>query len=161
MDCGHTFHKQCIAPWIKQGKPCPLCRARGGLVKATPQRIVKGREELHDQTKLEQSKKMIQSITDNLRSRTERYEPRILFGQPAAAPESVALEAVAEPVAPVAASAELTPEQLRDARVAYFSKQQPPSENSGGGSKRNKYSRKKHSSKKSKIRRRYSKKYKY
>ena len=93
---------------------------------------------------------------NNINSNSRRYEPRFLFGQPAAAPESVA---------PVAASAELTQEELRAARLADIARrrkeqqqqQQSPSENGGGGIK-NKYSRKKYNSKKSKIRRHYSKK---
>ena len=158
LECGHKFHKDCIEPWIKQRKPCPICRGQVSMVEATPQRIVKGREELYDETKL----KRIQSIADEIKSRTQRYEPRVLFGEAAAASSaSSASETVpvAQPVAPqaVAASAELTPNRLRAARLAYFSKQQqPPSENSGGG--KNKYSRKKYSSKKSKNRHRYSKK---
>jgi hypothetical protein len=158
LKCGHKFHKDCIEPWIKQEKPCPICRRQVSMVEATPQRIVKGREELYDETKL----KRIQSIADEIKSRTQRYEPRVLFGEAAAASSaSSASETVpvAQPVAPqaVAASAELTPNRLRAARVAYFSKQQQPqSENSGGG--KNKYSRKKYSSKKSKNRHRYSKK---
>jgi len=164
LECGHKFHKDCIEPWIKQRKPCPICRGQSGIAKATPQRIIKGR----DEQKLEKSKIKIQSIADELKSRTNRYQPRVLFGQPAAASSaSSASEAVpvAQPVAPqaVAAFAELTPNRLRAARLAYFSKQpqpQPPSENRGG-SKQNKYSRKKYSSKKPKICHRYSKKYKY
>lgn len=147
LECGHKFHKDCIEPWIKQRKPCPICRGQGGIAKATPQRIVKGR----DEQELEESKIKIQSIADELKSRTNRYQPRVLFGQSAAAPESVASEAV--PPGP----AELTQEELRAARVAYFSKQQQsPSETSGGGKRKNKYSRKKYSSKKSKIRNYYS-----
>jgi hypothetical protein len=23
--CGHSFHKECITPWIKQNKHCPIC----------------------------------------------------------------------------------------------------------------------------------------
>ena len=164
LECGHKFHKDCIEPWIKQRKPCPICRGQGGIAKATPQRIVKGREELRDDEELKRAKINIQSIADELKSRTNRYQPRVLFGQPAATSSvSSAFEAVpvAQPVAPqsVAASAELTPNRLRAARVAYFSKQQqqqpqPPSE---GG--KTKYSRKKYSSKKPKNRQRYSKKY--
>lgn len=26
LHCGHTFHTQCILPWISQSKCCPLCR---------------------------------------------------------------------------------------------------------------------------------------
>ena len=152
LECGHKFHKDCIEPWIRQRKPCPLCRGSGGLVEATPQRIVKGREELYDETKLKQSEEIKRSIAHDVKRRTQRYEPRrVLFGE-------------AEPPGP----AELTLEQLRAARLADIERrrkeqqqqQQPPSENSGGGIK-NKYSRKKYNSKKSKIRRRYSKKYKY
>ena len=158
LECGHKFHKDCIEPWIKQRKPCPLCRAQGGIAQATPQRIVKGR----DEQELERSKTNIQSIADKLRIRTKRYEPRVLFGQPAAASSAssaVEVVPVAEPVAPVAA--ELTPNRLRAARLAYFSKQQqqqPPPQSEGG---KNNYSRKKYSSNKSKNRHRYSKKYKY
>ncbi len=165
LECGHKFHKDCIEPWIRQRKPCPLCRAQGGLVEATPQRIVKGREELYDETKL----KRIQSIADEIKTRTERYEPRrVLFGEASAASAASAASEtipVAQPVAPE----ELTLEQLRTARLADIERrrkeqqqqqQQPPSESSGGGIK-NKYSRKKYNSKKSKIRRQYSKKYKY
>jgi WD40 repeat protein len=159
LECGHKFHKDCIEPWIKQRKPCPLCRAQGGIAQATPQRIVKGR----DEQELERAKTNIQSIADKLRIRTKRYEPRVLFGQPAAASSAssaVEVVPVAEPVAPVAA--ELTPNRLRAARLAYFSKQQqqqqPPPQSEGG---KNKYSRKKYTSNKSKNRHRYSKKYKY
>ena len=155
LECGHKFHKDCIEPWIKQRKPCPLCRAQGGIAQATPQRIVKGR----DEQELERAKTNIQSIADKLRIRTKRYEPRVLFGQPAAASSAVEVVPVAEPVAPVAA--ELTPNRLRAARLAYFSKQQqqqPPPQSEGG---KNNYSRKKYSSNKSKNRHRYSKKYKY
>jgi hypothetical protein len=163
LECGHKFHKDCIEPWIKQRKPCPICRGQGDIAKATPQRIVKVR----DEQELEKSKIKIQSIADELKSRTERYQPRVLFDEAAAASSASSASSasetvpVAQPVAPqaVAASAELTPNRLRAARLAYFSKQQqPPSENSGGG--KNKYSRKKYSSNKSKIRHQYSKEYK-
>ena len=23
--CGHMFHKECITPWIKNNKKCPIC----------------------------------------------------------------------------------------------------------------------------------------
>ena len=23
--CGHTFHKECLMPWIEKNKHCPLC----------------------------------------------------------------------------------------------------------------------------------------
>lgn len=151
LGCGHKFHKGCITTWLKQGKPCPLCRADSGLVQATPQRIIKGRQELQN---LRHQRVVAESLVDRL----GRYETRGLnVSQGAAsassAPEPVAPQAVVEPVA----STELTPKELQAARLAYFSnqQQQPPSENSGGGK------RKKYSSKKSKFRRRYSKKYKY
>jgi hypothetical protein len=166
LECGHKFHKDCIEPWIKQRKPCPICRGQGGIAKATPQRIVKGREELRDDEELKRAKISIQSIADELKSRTNRYQPRVLFGQPAttssassasSAPQAIP---VAQPVAPqaVAASAELTPNRLRAARLAYFSKQQQPPPESNGGGIKNKYSRKKYSSKKLKFRRRHSNK---
>ena len=163
LTCAHKFHKKCIEPWLAQANTCPSCRAPGGLVNQTPQRIGQGRQELYDKTKLKQSEEIKRSIADDVKRRTQHYEPRrVLFGEAAAAPESVAPEeVVAEPPGP----AELTLEQLRAARLADIERrrkeqQQPPSENSGGGIK-NKYSRKKYNSKKSKIRRRYSKKYKY
>jgi WD40 repeat protein len=161
LGCGHKFHKGCITTWLKQGKPCPLCRAASGLAQlaqTTPQRIVKGRQELQDLQR-QQGAHVV------AKSRFERYEPRGLNVSKGAAAVSSAPEAF-EPVIEPAASAELTPEQLRAARLADIERrrkeqqQQPPSENSGGG-KKNKYSRKKYTSKKSKNRQRYSKKYKY
>lgn len=154
LGCGHKFHKGCITTWIKQGKPCPLCRADSGLAQATPQRIIKGRKELQDL----QRQQGTRVVAENLVDRFGRYEPHGLKGAAAAssAPEAVA---VVEPLAPEPpASAELTPEQLRAARLADIERRRKEqSENSGGG-KRNKYSRKKYSSKKLKFRRRYSNK---
>ena len=154
LGCGHKFHKGCITTWIKQGKPCPLCRADSGLAQATPQRIIKGRKELQDL----QHQQGTRVVAENLVDRFGRYEPRGLdFGQGAAAASS-APEAVAVVEPP--ASAELTPEQLRAARLADIErrrKEQPPPESNGGGIK-NKYSRKKYSSKKLKFRRRHSNK---
>lgn len=153
LGCGHKFHKGCITTWIKQGKPCPLCRGDSGLAQATPQRIIKGRQELQDLRRQQGAHVVAESLVNRL----GRYEPRGLdFGQGAAAASSAP-----EPVAPQAeppASAELTPEQLRAARLADIERRRKEqSENSGGGIK-NKYSRKKYSSKKLKFRRRYSNK---
>ena len=151
LACGHKFHKGCITTWLKQGKSCPICRAASGLAQTTPQRIVKGRQELQDLRHQQGARVVAESLVDRL----GRYETRGLNVSQGAAAASSAPEAVAdEPPA----STELTPEQLRAARLAYFSKQQqqqqqPPSENSGGGK------RKKYSAKKLKFRRRHSKKY--
>jgi hypothetical protein len=143
LGCGHKFHKKCIEEWFKQKKICPICRREVSMVEATPERIVKGIEELQ----YLQRQQGAQFVANNLLDRSRRYAPRLDFGQGAAA-------ASLAPVAPDdVASAELTPEQLRAARLAYFSN---PKQSSRGGSKRNKYSRKKYSSKKSKIRNYYS-----
>lgn len=24
--CGHSFHEECIKPWVKKNKTCPICR---------------------------------------------------------------------------------------------------------------------------------------
>jgi len=144
LTCAHKFHKKCIEPWLARANTCPSCRAPGGLVNQTPDRVVKTRKESEELKELNKSKQMIHAADKS------KYEPRrVLFGEAAAASSA----SVAQPVAPqsVAASAVLTPAQLRDARLAHFSKK------SGGGSK-NKYSRKKYSSKKSKIRHHYSRK---
>lgn len=151
LGCGHKFHKGCIEKWREQGKSsCPLCREQVGLAQTTPQRIVKGRQNLRDLRRQQGA----HVVAENLVDRFGRYEPRGLdFGQGAAAAYSAPEAAV--PVVEPVASTELTPEELRAARLAYFSKQQqqqPPSENSGGGK------RKKYSSKKLKFRRRHSKK---
>jgi WD40 repeat protein len=155
LECGHKFHKDCIEPWIKQRKPCPLCRAQGGIAQATPQRISQGRQELKRQQVKEGTHRVAKSLVD----RFGRYEPRGLdFGEGAAAASASSAPEDVVKDAPLA-SPELTPEQLRAARLADIEgrrrEQQPPSENRGG-SKQNKYSRKKYSSKKSKIRNYYS-----
>jgi WD40 repeat protein len=148
LTCGHKFHNNdlCIKKWINKGGKCPLCNQTRDFEVGTPQRILNLRKEA-------MTERMAKSIID---TNEKRFMRALDFGQGAAtassAPEDV--------VEAVPASAVLTPEELRVARLAYFSKQPPPSENSGGG-KKNKYSRKKYSSKKSKIRHRYSKKYKY
>jgi len=158
LECGHKFHKDCIEPWIRQRKPCPLCRVQGSLAKATPQRIGQGRQGLQDL----QRQRGARFVAENLVDRSDRYQPRVPrvldFGQPAAA--SSAPEAVAEHPA----SAVLTQEQLRAARLAYIERrrqeqqQQQLSSENNGGSIKNKYSRKKNMSKKLKFRRRYSNK---
>lgn len=160
LGCGHKFHKRCIERWINEGKSCPLCRSLVSLEKTTPQRVGQRRQELQDLRRQQGARVVAESLVDRL----GRYEPRGLdFGQGAAAassaPEAVA---VVEPLAPEPpASAELTPEQLRAARLADIERrrkeQQQPPESNGGGIK-NKYSRKKYSSKKLKFRRRHSKK---
>jgi WD40 repeat protein len=153
LKCGHKFHKDCIEPWIKQKKPCPICRGQGDIAQATPQRISQGRQELQRQQVKERTRFVAKSLVD----RFGRYEPRGLdFGEGAAAasassaPEDVIEDA---PLAPE----ELTLEQLRAARLADIERRRKEqSENRGGSKRKNKYSRKKYSSKKSKIRNYYS-----
>jgi hypothetical protein len=79
LTCAHKFHKKCIEPWLVRANTCPSCRAPGGLVQATPQRISQGRQEFYDQKKLDQSKQITESIADYVKSRAERYMPRVLF----------------------------------------------------------------------------------
>ena len=162
LTCGHKFHIWCIKDWFRSGKTtCPFCREEARLDPLlTPDKFSQDRKLLTSQ----QTQQGAESIAENFKRRSDRYVHRVLFGEPAAAPESVALEAVAEPAEPVArvsASAELTLKELRAARLEDIERrrkeQEQPSENSGGGIK-NKYSRKKYNSKKSKIRRHYSKK---
>jgi WD40 repeat protein len=159
LECGHKFHKACIERWLNQGKPCPLCRSWVSLEKTTPRRVGEKRQELQNLRRQQGARVVAESLVDRL----GRYEPRGLdFGQGAAAASSApeAAAAVVEPLAPEPpASAELTPEQLRAARLAYFSKQQQQPPESNGGGIKNKYSRKKYGSKKLKFRRRHSKKY--
>lgn len=30
--CNHTFHKQCLQPWLVNNRRCPICRDSGGVV---------------------------------------------------------------------------------------------------------------------------------
>jgi len=32
LNCGHTFHKDCVAAWLVDNKTCPLCRAKNAIV---------------------------------------------------------------------------------------------------------------------------------
>jgi broad specificity phosphatase PhoE len=137
------------------------------IVKQTPQRFANDprRSETLQARAAELSEKQRESVIAGIQ-RLVKYEPRprTLFSSPPSSPVSTSQSAAAaSPQRP-----QLTIQQLRDARNAYFgvgqqqrqNEQQPPRSENGGGGKR-KYSRKKNSSKKSKFRRRYSKKYKY
>ena len=151
LGCGHKFHNKCIGPWIKKGKPCPLCRAEGGLVQATPQRIIEGRQK----KLIEQAEQGAHSVGQTLQDRSRRF---LDFGQgtPVAAstmavPASQDVAAaVAVPASQEPAEPELTLEELRAARLKYFSNPPPGSQ----GGRRNKLKK----TKKSKIRNYYSKK---
>lgn len=134
LGCGHKFHNKCIGPWIKKGKPCPLCRAQGGLMQATPPRIITGRQKQLEQ----QAEKGAHSVGQTLLDRSRRF---LNLGQDAAA--AIATSQEPEP--------ELTPEQLRAARLKFF---YPPNGSQGQGGRRNKLKK----TKKSKLRHHYSKK---
>ena len=153
LGCGHKFHNKCIGPWIKKGNPCPLCRAPDGLVQATPPRIITGRQI----QAIEQAEQGARSVSQTLQDRSRRF---LDFGQGTAA-AAIATSQVAVPVSQVAIPVpdlepepsgpepELTPEELRAARLKYF---KPGSQSQGG--RRNKLKK----TKKSKIRNYYSKK---
>ena len=32
LGCGHTFHRQCIVPWIQYKRTCPICKGPAELV---------------------------------------------------------------------------------------------------------------------------------
>mgnify|MGYP001491374519 CR=1 FL=1 len=32
VQCNHTFHKECITPWLTSNRNCPICRDSGGFV---------------------------------------------------------------------------------------------------------------------------------
>jgi WD40 repeat protein len=160
LKCGHKFHNNdsCINKWIKKGGKCPLCKQTSDFEVGTPERILKLRNQA-------MTERMAASIIGNNEQRFIRAldfhhaqgSPLGLIRARNLAKQKASDIASSSPQA-VAASAELTPNRLRAARVAYLLKQQqePPSENSGGGE--NKYSRKKYSSNKSKIRHHYSRK---
>lgn len=166
LECGHKFHKDCIEPWIKQGKPCPLCREQGDIAKATPKRILTLR-------KGEMEKRMT-NTTIGVNER--RFRRALDFGKDPIAKGSPMglLQARNKPTPdsdsfPVSQGSPLrliqarnrgnqpTPDSSLPHKLSRVLGTEPGKE---GGSK-NKYSRKKYSSKKSKIRHRYSKKYKY
>jgi broad specificity phosphatase PhoE len=138
------------------------------IVKQTPQRFANDprRSETLQARAAELSEKQRESVIAGIQ-RLVKYEPRprALFSSPLSSPVSTSQSAAAAAASPQ--RPQLTIQQLRDARNAYFgvgqqqrqNEQPPPPESSGGGKR--KYSRKKNNSKKSKFRRRYSKKYKY
>lgn len=32
MQCEHTFHLDCLQPWLKKNRHCPICRDSGGII---------------------------------------------------------------------------------------------------------------------------------
>jgi len=146
LTCGHKFHKECIDPWIKSGRPCPLCRAPGGLAQATPPKFIEARQERAAQ----QAEQGALSVIETLQNRSRRFFD---FGQGTSAAAAASQDVAASETEP--AEPELTPEQLRAARLKFFSN--PPNGSQGQGGKRNKLKK----TKKTKIRNRnyYSKKY--
>ena len=168
LDCDHKFHTKCIQKWfdLTPGRQtCPVCRKASMIVKQTPQRFANDprRSDTLQARAAELSEKQRESVIAGIQ-RLVKYEPRprTLFSSPPSSPVSTSQSAAAAAASPQ--RPQLTIQQLRDARNAYFGvgqqqrqNEQPPRSENGGGGKR-KYSRKKNSSKKSKFRRRYSKK---
>ena len=31
LPCGHTYHKECVAPWLRRNKKCCVCKAEVNL----------------------------------------------------------------------------------------------------------------------------------
>ena len=155
LTCGHLFHEKCIEQMYKDGgKKCPMCRDIGRLEKVTPHRVIQSRQEQSEQQSEQQAEQAADSISKTLQDRSRRF---LDFGQDTTAATALAIPASQGAVAltpvPEPAPVELTPQQLRDARLKYF---KPGSQ--GGRRNKNKYSKKKNSLKKSKFLHCYSKK---
>ena len=162
LACGHTFHKKCIQPWIKQGKPCPLCRAKGVLVQATPQRILNLRQKFMETN-------IKDSITDTNRDRFMRV---LDFGKgPIAQGSPLGLirdrnqgnqSMPGSSPLPQGSPLGLIRDRNQGNQSMPGSSPQhnlfPDLDPGQEGGSKNKYSRKKNNSKKLKFRRRYSKK---
>ncbi len=157
----HRYHKDCIQKWFNRGNTrCPTCNELillPDLTLLTPPKVL--------QTRIEHTKKMNEKWSkfgehvEETAKRALNFSTNVQGSPPPLAQGSPPPLAQVSPLAQVvAASAALTPAELRDTRLEHFLKE-PPNKSEGGKRKnKNKYSRKKYSSKKSKIRHHYSRK---
>ena len=174
----HRYHKDCIQKWFNRGNTrCPTCNELillPDLTLLTPSKVLQTRIE-HTEIMDEIWSKFGKDVAKralNFSTNVQGSPPPLAQGSPPLAQGSPPLAQGSPPLAQgspplaqgspplaqvVAASAALTPAQLRNTRLNHFLNQ--PNESEGGKRKnKNKYSQKKYSSKKSKIRHRYSRK---
>jgi WD40 repeat protein len=158
----HRYHKDCIQKWFNRGNTkCPACNELillPDLTLLTPSKVLQTRIE-HTKAMGKKWSEFDKRVEEETAKRALNFSTNVQGSPPPLAQGSPPPLAQVSPLAQVvAASAVLTPAELRDTRLEHFLKE-PPNKSEGGKRKnKNKYSRKKNSSKKSKIRHRYSRK---